>query len=78
MGEDAVEHDGAVRTLLHPDPRRPATECRIVCETPRTLGEMGYTRMTMVPREAPAPAPRRVRRPRRNAGHLSVVPAPED
>ncbi|MEU9664338.1 hypothetical protein AB0E25_01905 [Streptomyces bobili] len=78
MGEDAVEHDGAVRTLLHPDPRRPATECRIVCETPRTLSEMGYTRMTMVPREAPAPAPRRVRRPRRTAGHLSVVPAPED
>ncbi|MEV6615872.1 hypothetical protein AB0N31_18830 [Streptomyces sp. NPDC051051] len=77
MGEDAVEHDGAVRTLLHPDPHRPATECRIVGETPRTLREMGYTRLTMVLREAPAPTPRGGRRPRRTAGHLSVVPAPE-
>ncbi|MFJ6983320.1 MULTISPECIES: hypothetical protein [unclassified Streptomyces] len=78
MGEGAVEHDGAVRTLLHPDPRRGATECRIVGETPRTLRDMGYTRLTMVLREAPPPAPRRVRRPRRPVGHLTVVPAPEN
>ncbi|MFF3846178.1 hypothetical protein [Streptomyces sp. NPDC002328] len=77
VGADAVEHDGAVRSLFHPDPRWGATRCRIVDETPRTLEDMGYTRLTMVLREAPAPAPRRARRPRRTAGHLSVVPAPE-
>ncbi|MER5433624.1 hypothetical protein [Streptomyces sp. NPDC002588] len=77
VGEGAVEHDGAVRPLHHPDPRRGATECRIVGDTPRTLQDMGYTRLTMVLREPrPASAPRRPRAPRRGAGHLSVVPAP--
>ncbi|MEV6177425.1 hypothetical protein ACIHAR_14595 [Streptomyces sp. NPDC052016] len=77
VGEEAVEHDGAVRPLVHPDPRWGATRCRIVGDTPKTLQDMGYTRLTMVLREAAAPAPRRARRPRRTAGHLSVVPAPE-
>jgi hypothetical protein len=79
VGERAVEHDGAVRPLLHPDPRWGATVCRVVDETPRTLQDMGYTRLTLVLREPrrPAPAPRRARRPRRAASHLTVVPAPE-
>ncbi|MFJ4621057.1 hypothetical protein [Streptomyces sp. NPDC088812] len=78
VGEEAVEHDGAVRPLLHPDPRWGATQCRIVADTPRTLQDLGYMRLTMVLREAPAPTPRRARRrPRRSAAHLSVVPAPE-
>ncbi|MFF3333205.1 hypothetical protein ACFYWX_27240 [Streptomyces sp. NPDC002888] len=79
VGEGAVEPDGAVRPVLHPDPRWGATDCRIVDETPRALREMDYTRLTMVLRESrrPAPAPRRPRRVRRTAGHLSVVPAPE-
>ncbi|MEU1184035.1 hypothetical protein ABZ464_41745 [Streptomyces sp. NPDC005820] len=79
VGEVAVEHDGAVRPLHHPDPRRGATRCRIVAETPRTLQDMGYTRLTMVFQEPrPASAPRRARRstPRRATSHLSVVPAP--
>jgi len=79
VGEQAVEHDGAVRPLLHPDPRWGATVCRVVEETPRTLKGMGYTRLTLVLREQPrpAPAPRRAARPRRTANHLTVVPAPE-
>ena len=77
VGEGAVEHDGAVRPLHHPDPRRGSTQCRIFRETPRTLQDMGYTRLTMVLREpGPAPAPRRARPARRAASHLSVVPAP--
>ena len=62
------------------DPRiRGATACRIVCETPKTLEDMRYTRLTLVLRETrrPADAPRKPRRPRRSASHLSVVPAPE-
>ncbi|MFI5684178.1 hypothetical protein [Streptomyces sp. NPDC051636] len=79
VGEDAAEHDGAVRPLLHPDPRWGATECRIVGETPRTLEALGYTRLTLVLRDArrPAAVPRRPRRVRGGAGHLTVVPAPE-
>ncbi|WP_069769715.1 hypothetical protein [Streptomyces sp. LUP30] len=78
VGEGAVEHDGAVRPLLHPDPRWGATECRIVGETPRTLRDMGYTRLTMVLRETrPAATPRRARSARRGASHLSVVPTRE-
>lgn len=79
VGEGAVEPDGAVRSVLHPDPRWGATDCRIVDETPRTLRELDYTRLTMVLRESrrPAHASRGPRRVRRAAGHLSVVPAPE-
>jgi hypothetical protein len=77
VGAEAVEHDGAVRPLLHPDPRWGATECRVVGETPKSLEGMGYTRLTLVFRETrrPADAPRGPRRPRRSASHLSVVPA---
>jgi hypothetical protein len=71
VGARAVEHDGAVRPLHHPDPRWGATECRVVVETPRALEELGYTRLTLVLRE-----PRRPARPRRTAAHLRVVPAP--
>ncbi|MCX4903820.1 hypothetical protein [Streptomyces sp. NBC_00878] len=78
VGPDAVEHDGAVRPLLHPDPRWGRTDCRIVGETPKNLQDMGYTRLTLVLREARRPAP--ARRPggtRRTASYLSVVPAVE-
>ncbi|SHH69569.1 MmyB family transcriptional regulator [Streptomyces sp. 3214.6] len=78
VGAEAVEHDGTVRPLLHPDPRWGATECRIIGDTPRTLQDMGYTRLTMVLRDTrPAFVPRRTRPVRRTAGHLSVVPPPE-
>ncbi|MGI5429893.1 hypothetical protein [Streptomyces sp. CA-179760] len=73
VGEDAVEHDGAVRPLLHPDPRRGATECRIVVETSRTLEELGCTRLTFVLREARRTSSRD-RGARRTASHLRVVP----
>jgi hypothetical protein len=73
VGDGAVEHDGAVRPLLHPDPRWGATDCRIVVETPRTLEEMGCTRLTLVLREARRAASRD-RRARRAASHLRVVP----
>ncbi|MCX5600174.1 hypothetical protein AB0H92_03805 [Streptomyces phaeochromogenes] len=74
VGPDAVEHDGAVRPLLHPDPRWGRTDCRIVGETTKTLQGMGYTRLTLVLREARrAPA----RRTRRASSHLSVVPTAE-
>jgi hypothetical protein len=80
VGPGAGRHDGAVRPLLHPDPRWGATDCRIVGETPDTLRDLGYTRMTLVLRAAgrrSEPA-RRPRRPRRaTAGHLSVVPSAE-
>lgn len=63
VGEQAaVEHDGAVRPLLHPDPRWGATDCRVVGETPKTLENMGYTRLTLVLREARRVPPPRVRR----------------
>ncbi|MEU9882633.1 MmyB family transcriptional regulator [Streptomyces phaeochromogenes] len=74
VGPDAVEHDGAVRPLMHPDPRWGRTDCRIVGETTKTLQGMGYTRLTLVLREARrAPA----RRTRRASSHLSVVPTAE-
>ncbi|GHK02225.1 MmyB family transcriptional regulator [Streptomyces sp. NPDC003753] len=74
-GPHAVEHDGAVRPLLHPDPRW-GTDCRVVGETPKTLQDMGYFRLTLVLREArrPGPPARGPRRARRSANHLSVVP----
>jgi PAS domain-containing protein len=74
VGEQAVAHDGAVRTLKHPDPRWGATDCRVVDETPRTLQDMGYTRITLVLREARRERPR-TRRTRHTAAHLTVVPA---
>ncbi|MFF8593767.1 hypothetical protein ACF061_20430 [Streptomyces sp. NPDC015220] len=79
VGPSATISDGAVRPLLHPDPRWGATDCRVIEETPATLRDLGYTRLTLVLREPPRPArPRhRPRRARRPAGHLSVVPARE-
>ncbi|MER6982524.1 hypothetical protein [Streptomyces carpinensis] len=78
VGESAARSDGAVRPLLHPDPRWGATDCRIIEETPGTLLDLGYTRLTLVLRDPrPAPAPRRPRRAHRQAGHLSVVPTAE-
>ncbi|MEV0204325.1 hypothetical protein AB0H97_03905 [Streptomyces sp. NPDC050788] len=74
VGEQAVVHDGAVRPLTHPDPRWGATDCRVVDETPGTLREMGYTRLTLILREARRERPR-ARRARRTAAHLTVVPA---
>ncbi|MGW1025958.1 MmyB family transcriptional regulator [Streptomyces sp. NPDC002577] len=79
-GEEAVHHDGAVRPLWHPDPRWGRTDCRIVRETPRTLENLGYSRMTLVLRE-----PRRVPRARTHGGrraggsggHLRAVPVAE-
>ncbi|MFV0132653.1 hypothetical protein ACLGIH_05290 [Streptomyces sp. HMX87] len=73
VGAEAVEHDGAVRPLVHPDPRWGATECRVVVETPGSLAEAGCSRLTLVLREARR-APHRERRARRSAGHLRVVP----
>ncbi|MGW5330614.1 MmyB family transcriptional regulator [Streptomyces sp. NPDC004014] len=80
VGEAATRIDGAVRLLHHPDPRRGTTECRIVEETPRTLSEIGCTRLTMVLREGrrPAGAGRRQCRTRGAGAHLTVVPAPQD
>ncbi|MER6677368.1 MmyB family transcriptional regulator [Streptomyces sp. NPDC000983] len=79
VGERALAPDGAVRPLLHPDPRWGATECRIVDETPGVLRDMGCTRLTLVLRDARRTAHpgRRAGRPRRTAAHLSVVPASE-
>ncbi|WP_196217952.1 MmyB family transcriptional regulator [Streptomyces blattellae] len=79
VGEQALAQDGAVRPLLHPDPRWGTTDCRVVDETPRTLHEMGYTRMTLVLRPArrATPAGRRAARVRRTASHLTVVSAPD-
>jgi PAS domain-containing protein len=76
VGAEAVEHDGAVRPLLHPDPRWGVTDCRIVVETTGTLRDMGYTRLTLVLRENRR-TPSRDRGPRRAAAHLRVVPPPE-
>ncbi|MFJ3304152.1 hypothetical protein ACIPSA_13675 [Streptomyces sp. NPDC086549] len=79
VGDEAMEHDGAVRPLIHPDPRWGATECRIVGDTPRMLQAMGYTRLTLVLRDPrrPSAAPRRPRRTPGTPTHLTVVPAPD-
>ncbi|MEU6734219.1 MmyB family transcriptional regulator [Streptomyces physcomitrii] len=78
VGEDGLEHDGAVRPLRHPDPRWGRTSCRVVGDTPRTLQSRGYSRLTLVLREPrPRPAPlagRLPRQSRRGAGHLKAVP----
>ncbi|MCX4578831.1 hypothetical protein OHB41_37745 [Streptomyces sp. NBC_01571] len=75
VGQDAVEHDGAVRPLIHPDPRWGRTDCRIVDETPKNLQDMGYTRMTLVLRETRrgAQPPRGIARTRLGGTHLRVV-----
>jgi hypothetical protein len=76
VGERAFAHDGAVRPLLHPDPRWGATDCRVVDETPATLQELGHTRLTLVLRETRR-APARSRGARRSVAHLRVVHAAE-
>ncbi|WP_405884149.1 hypothetical protein OG762_39850 [Streptomyces sp. NBC_01136] len=75
VGPDAVEHDGAVRPLTHPDPRWGRTDCRIVGETPKTLEDMGYTRMTLVLRETrqATAGPRTARTTRNGAAELRAV-----
>ncbi|MGW0994444.1 MmyB family transcriptional regulator [Streptomyces sp. NPDC002520] len=78
VGESGTRLDGAVRLLLHPDPRRGASECRIVDETPPALRDLGHRRLTMVLRDAarrPAATARGPRRPRGEPAHLTVVPA---
>lgn len=47
-GPAALDHDGAVRPVRHPDPAWGSTTCRVVTETPRTLRERGLTRVTLV------------------------------
>lgn len=76
VGARAFAHDGAVRPLLHPDPRWGATDCRVVDETPATLQELGHTRLTLVLRETRR-APARSRGARRSVAHLRVVHAAE-
>ncbi|MFF3000848.1 hypothetical protein ACFVTC_40885 [Streptomyces sp. NPDC057950] len=75
VGQDAVQHDGAVRPVIHPDPRWGRTDCRIVDETPKNLQDLGYTRMTLVLRETRRDArpPRRIVRTRLGGTHLRVV-----
>lgn len=78
VGEAAAyRHDGALRPLLHPDPRRGATECRVVIESSANLEALGYRRMTLVLRE-PRRArgtPRRTRTAGRGGGtRLRAVP----
>ncbi|MEU4085485.1 MmyB family transcriptional regulator [Streptomyces aureus] len=76
VGPSGVEHDGAVRPLLHPDPRWGRTDCRIVDETPKSLKDMGYSRMTLVLREAARTTPggpHRARRTRNGAAELRAV-----
>ncbi|MFI2374795.1 hypothetical protein ACH5AO_06945 [Streptomyces sp. NPDC018964] len=72
VGEQAAEHDGAVRPLLHPDPRWGATDCRIVAETTPALQDMDCTRLTLVLREVRR-TPSGDRGSRRAASHLRVV-----
>ncbi|MFD9630967.1 MmyB family transcriptional regulator [Streptomyces violascens] len=69
VGDAAVHHDGAVRHVRHPDPERGRTSCRLVSESPRTLREFGFRRLTLVLRETEPAVTRRGR------AHLSVVPA---
>ncbi|MCM2386861.1 helix-turn-helix domain-containing protein [Streptomyces albipurpureus] len=67
-GAAAVHHDGAVRPLHHPDPEWGHAECRIVDETPATLQDRGFTRMTLVLRERPSTSGTR-----RGKTHLRAV-----
>lgn len=64
VGASAIHHDGVVRPVHHPDPRWGRTDCRIIDETPATLQDKGYTRITLALREdrsAGAPGVRRGR-----------------
>ncbi|MFF3323697.1 helix-turn-helix domain-containing protein [Streptomyces sp. NPDC002889] len=70
VGAAAIHHDGAVRRVNHPDPRWGRTDCRIVDETPRTLQDKGFTRMTLVLRESGAAV---VPGSRRGKSHLRAV-----
>lgn len=70
MGAAAVHHDGAVRPLHHPDPRWGRTECRILDETPGTLQDRGFTRLTLVMREGRSAVSPDVRR---GKSHLRAV-----
>ncbi|NBE53748.1 MmyB family transcriptional regulator [Streptomyces boluensis] len=47
-GRAALDHDGAVRPVRHPDPAWGSTTCRVLTETPSTLRERGLTRLTLV------------------------------
>jgi len=75
VGPGGVESDGAVRPLVHPDPRWGRTDCRIIADTPKCLEDMGYTRMTLVLREAQhaATGPRKSRKTRNGAAELRAV-----
>ncbi|MFE9764049.1 hypothetical protein ACFYPC_05855 [Streptomyces sp. NPDC005808] len=75
VGPDGVESDGAVRPLLHPDPRWGRTDCRVVCDAPKSLQDMGYTRMTLVLREArhATTGPGRTHKTRNGAAELRAV-----
>ncbi|MFF8841338.1 transcriptional regulator [Streptomyces sp. NPDC015127] len=57
VGAAAIHHDGAVRPVNHPDPRWGRTDCRVVDETPASLQDKGYTRLTLVLRESRSAAP---------------------
>lgn len=70
VGAPAIHHDGAVRPVNHPDPRWGRTDCRIVDETPMSLQDKGYTRMTLVLRENRTAA---VTGARRGRPHLRAV-----
>ncbi|ALC19422.1 helix-turn-helix domain-containing protein [Streptomyces pristinaespiralis] len=70
VGALAIHHDGAVRPVNHPDPRWGRTQCRIIDETPTTLRDKEYTRMTLVLRENQSSAVPGVRR---GKTHLRAV-----
>ncbi|MGW0734674.1 MmyB family transcriptional regulator [Streptomyces sp. NPDC002851] len=92
-GPGALDHDGSVRRVNHPDAPWGRTTCRIINETPATLRKLNLTRLTLVLHQGQATTPRaRATRSTRvesggggssngngNAsGHLRVVPtAPE-
>ncbi|HEY8978188.1 MAG TPA: hypothetical protein VIU15_01240 [Streptomyces sp.] len=83
-GPAGVALDGAVRPLLHPDPRWGATDCRVVTEATETLQEdLGCVRLTLVLREPRKARPQHTARRagaragRRAGGHLTVVPSTE-
>ena len=60
---------------MHPDPRWGRTDCRIVGDTPKSLQDMGYTRMTLVLREArhAVTVPGKMRKTRNGAAELRAV-----